>query len=395
MTQETIGQVKREQAVAFLFFPKKLQLAELPCYDLQRFAAEDEGRTELPGERRRREERLRGNVARSQEIVSATVLLGAVAILFLAGTYIISSIQTFFLKYLQNDFSSYHKLFAQEEVQLYFLDLSMQIAKIVAPIMLVSFVMAIVGNISQVGLLFTLQPLALRIDRLRPDFRRVLPSRRTLFNLGRVTLQVVLVAVAAYIIISQDYLPMLQSADMGLGRAVTFFGWVAFKLLVVTALILAILSVPDYLYQRFEYFENLKITFSEARRERKDEEGDPLVRQRQRDRAYELRRQRKMLQEVPDSDVVIVNPTHFAVALKYEPNISQAPVVVAKGADHVAFLIRRIAQKHDILIEENPALARTLYREVEVGHEIPETLYQVISLVFARIDRFRNIGATA
>lgn len=363
--------------------------AQLPQFQLQLFAAEDEGRTEAPSDRRKREEREKGNVPRSQDVASSAVLLGTVAALFLAGGWIAGQCMQIFRIFLDQDYSVLTALNV-EELRALGLQIFWRTALIVTPVMVAAFVMGIAGNVVQFGLLFTAQPLAFNPERLIPDFKRVLPVRRTLYNLLKILVQVILIAVAAYIIIIDDFIPMLKSGDMGLSKALTLFAWAAFKLLVVAALILLGLAIPDYFYQRFEYMENLKMTVSEAKRERRDDEGDPLIRQRQRERGFQLRRQRDMLREVPQADVVITNPTHFAVALRYDPAKNPAPIVIAKGADNLAFLIRTIARQNDVPIEENPRLARVLYEDVEVGREIPETLYRVVSMIFGRLRRFRG-----
>lgn len=360
-----------------------------PTFDLQRFAAEDEGRTEAPTERRQREERDKGNVPKSQDLVGAAVLLGtAVALFFLAG-YMFFAVTEVFRRFLGGEMWELEDLNTSDVKQIIF-QLFWETAKITGPIFLVAMVVGVVAGISQVGAMFTLQPLAFKPERMMPDFKRILPARRTMYNLAKVLVQVVIIGSVALLIVFQDFIPMLKGGGMGLKQAASLFAWTSFKLLLVTALILLALSVPDYFYQRFEYMENLKMNISEARRERKDEEGDPMIRQRQRERGMQLRQQRNMLQEVPSADVVITNPTHFSVALQYDPSLSAAPVVVAKGADHLAFLIRNIARQHAIPIRESPHLARMIYRDVEVGGEIPADLYQAVSVIFAQLDRFRR-----
>ena len=367
-----------------------LARAQIQSYDLQRFAAEDEGRTELPTERRKREERQRGNVPRSQEIASTAVLFGAIVALFLTGIYMFSTSQKIFQSYLEWDFGSTRELSNIEAIRLLILDMGIETAKIVGPLLLSVLLMAIIGNVSQFGLLFSMYPLGMRWEKIRPDFRRILPGKRTFFNLSRILLQVILISGAAYVVIVYDYTAMLKAANMGLSQAILLFAKVAFKLLVVATFVLALISIPDFLYQRHEYLEKLKTTLSEAKRERKDDEGDPLIRQRQRERSHELRKQRNMLQDVSTADVIITNPKHVAVGLKYEPQSSQAPILVAKGSEHLAFIIRNIAREHKIPIEENPPLARALYEEMDIGQEIPETLYKVVSLIFSKLERFQE-----
>ena len=359
-------------------------------FQLQRFASSDEGRTELPSERRKREERQRGNVPRSQEIVSASVLLGGVLALFAMGLYMYSTAKKIFYNYLQWDFSDTKDISEISNLRIFTIDLGLEVAKIVGPVLLIVVIIAIISNVSQFGLLFSLHPLGMRLEKIRPDFKRVLPSKRTLFNIARILLQLILIGMAAYFVIVNNYISMFKTANFELGQAISLFAMIALKLLIVASIVLGIVSIPDFIYQRHEYLEKLKVTLSESKRERKDDEGAPLIRQRQRDRAYELRKQRNILQDTTTADVIITNPTHFAVGLKYSPESNQAPIVVTKGADHLAYLIRNIAKEHDIPIEENPPLARSLYEEIDIGYEIPETLYRVVSLIFSRLDRFRN-----
>ncbi|MCB1139372.1 MAG: flagellar biosynthesis protein FlhB [Leptospiraceae bacterium] len=357
--------------------------------DLQLFAAEDEGRTEEPSERRKREEREKGNVPKSQDMAGSAILIGAVLMLFLFGTYIVQRIGEIFNRYFSL-IATQQGVFGIEELQVLMKDLFYQTGMILLPILAVTIVMGVVGNIVQVGLMFSLQALQFRFERIKPDIKRVLPVRRNLVNLLKVIAQMLIITGAAYLVVVDDFIPMLKASGMGLTQAVTIFATVALKLLLLCGVLLLIISIPDYFYQRFEYIENLKITTAEAKRERKDEEGDPLLKQRQRERAYEMRRQKNMLQEVPRADVVITNPTHYAVALRYDQLESTAPVVIAKGTDQLAFSIRTVARENNVPIEENPLLARTLYADVELGQEIPETLYRAVSVIFSRLSKFKQ-----
>ena len=371
------------------YFRLVLETRELPVYRLQRFAAEDEGRTEDPTERRKREERDKGNVPRSQDLVSASVLLGTTIVLLFMAVYMFHQIGDMMRRFLGGDYAHW-RVMGPVEVRAIVAALFWETGKIMGPALIAGFVIAIVANVTQVGALFTLQPLAFKLERLIPDFKRVLPVRRTMYNLGKVLIQTMIIGAVALIVIVDDFLPMLKTSSMGLKAALGLFAWISFKLLLICGAALLLLSIPDYYYQRYEHIEKLKMTVSESRRERKDEEGDPLVRQRQRERGMELRRQRNMLGEIPGADVVVTNPTHYAVALLYDPALHQAPAVVAKGADHLAFLIRNIAQANNVPVQENPALARVLYGEVEPGQEIPEHLFQAVSVIFAGLDRFRE-----
>ena len=360
-----------------------------PVFNLQRFAAEDEGRTEDPTDRRQREEREKGNVPKSQDVVAAAVLIGTVVTLFFMAGYMYQNIAGVFRHYFSVDFGTLPDL-NRAGVKNIMMALFLDTARVTWPVFAVAMLMGIIGGVSQVGALFTLQPLAFKPERLKPDFKRILPTRRVLYNLLKVLVQVFIIGGVSYLVIVDDFIPMLKGSSLGLKQAIGLFAWIAFKLLLIISVVLLIMSVPDYFYQRFEYIENLKMTTSEAKRERKDDEGDPLLKQRQRERGMELRNQRRMLEDVPGADVVVTNPTHYAVALSYDPDIGPAPVVSAKGVDNMAFVIRTIARENGVPVQENPYLARLLYKEVEVGQEIPENLFQTVSIIFSKLDRFRG-----
>ncbi len=383
-------EISSRNAFAPLLKNRMHLLPEKYRFDLQRFSAEDEGRTEDPTDRRKREEREKGNVPKSQDIPQTAVLLGGILILFFMATWLFARTYTVFKRYLGMDFRSF-QMVGIEDGRGVILDLFREASILIGPLAIGVMLLGIIGNVVQVGFLFTLRPLEFRLERLIPDMKRVLPTRRTMIQMLKIVVQFTVISIAAYIVILGDFIPMLKSGNMELRQALALFAWIAFKLVIITGIVLLVLAIPDYFYQRFEYMENLKMTLSEVKRERKEEEGDPMIRQRQRERAMELRRQRNMLRDVPESHVVITNPTHYAVALKYEPGESQAPMVVAKGADHMAFLIRSIARQNNVPVEENPPLARLLYKEVDVGTEIPDTMYRAVSLIFARLDRFRRM----
>ncbi|HNE23398.1 MAG: EscU/YscU/HrcU family type III secretion system export apparatus switch protein [Leptospirales bacterium] len=361
----------------------------LPHFHLSRFAAEDEGRTEAPTERRLREEREKGRVARSQDLTNAVVLLGAVMGLYFTGGYMVNQCMQLFHRFFSESAFA-QTSFQAEDLKSFVGTLFFEVFKICMPLFGISMFMGIVGNVVQVGGLFTVRPLFMP-ERLTPDFTRIIPSRRNFYLLLKTLVLVGIIGFTAYMVIMDDFIPMLKSAGMDTRQALVLFAHSAFKLLIVCAVLLLALAIPDYFYERFEYMENLKMDISEVKRERKEDFGDPLVRQRQRDRYFQLTRQRNMLKEVPKADVVITNPTHYAVALLYDPAVATGPRVIAKGQDWLAFEIKRIARENDVPIEENPEVARAIYSAVEVGREIPENLYRAVSLIFAKLDKFKAV----
>jgi flagellar biosynthetic protein FlhB len=163
---------------------------------------------------------------------------------------------------------------------------------------------------------------------------------------------------------------------------------IAFRILVEAAIALLLLSLPDYLFQKKQHQESIKMTKQEVKEERKTMEGDPLVRSRLRERMRDMLNQ-NMMQNVPEADVVVTNPTHFAIGLEWKQERMNAPVVIAKGQDNIAQRIKEIARENEVPIIENKPLARALYSEVEIGDEIPEQYYEVMAIVLSEVYRMK------
>jgi flagellar biosynthetic protein FlhB len=262
--------------------------------------------------------------------------------------------------------------------------------KLVLPVATVAFLSAILGNLVQVGFLFTTKPITPDLTRIIPRFGRFfkksLFSGEALFNLAKSIFKIAIIIVVAFLNIRSNYpkLSHLTTAPFLLG--VRTIGSVAFRILVEAAIAMLLVSLPDYLFQRRLHLESLKMRKQEIKEERKQAEGDPTLRSRLRERMREIMT-RNMLQSVPKADVVITNPTHFAIAMEWKRERMPAPMVVAKGQDHIAVLIREIAREHEIPLIENKPLARALYQEVEIGDVIPEQYYEVMAVILAQVYR--------
>ncbi|EKN90223.1 flagellar biosynthesis protein FlhB [Leptospira interrogans str. 2003000735] len=375
----------------FKIFPPNICLSTEAAdfkIDLQLFAAEDEGRTEPGSERRRREEREKGNVPKSPELPAAVVLLAGVILVYLMGEYFFMRTYYILRKYihgvgLRTDMSS-------ESVTELLKNASTDLFTLLWPLLGITLVGAIIGNVAQVGFIFTPRALSFNFSRIRPNFKKVLPTRQTLFNLGKSLAKVGLIAWVSYIIISKDFFPILLSGEMGLEQAVALVMNSSFKIFLIVGIILLAISIVDYLYQRYEYEESLKMTPSEAKREAKESDGDRSLQARRRQLARDMMNKRKMLAKVPEADVVITNPTHFAVALEYKPGIHKAPIVIAKGVDDFALLIIRIARENGVPTVEDRLQARGLYEEVELGAEVPQQFYRAIATILSRLESFRR-----
>jgi flagellar biosynthetic protein FlhB len=349
---------------------------------LQWFAAEDEGRTEEPSEHKLRKAREEGKVAKSPEVTSALLLLVGVATLGLLATHIMRvSIEmvTFFLARATSPDAFSGGLV--RAVLSFFMRLAL-------PLLAVLFVIAIGGNVLQVGFLFTVKPLTPDLGRIVPHLgrwlRRSIGSPEAAFNLAKSVVKIGVIAAVAYLNIRGE-IPRITMLVMGPWYAgVVVISQIAFRILLEAAIALLAFSTIDYWFQRRQHRESLKMSRQEVKEERKMYEGDPLTRSRLRERMREIMR-RTMLKSVPRADVVITNPTHFAVALEYDRAAMPAPTVVAKGADVIAAKIREIAADNAVPIVENKPLARALYQEVEIGDAIPEKFYEAMSIILAEV----------
>ncbi|MDR2630234.1 MAG: flagellar biosynthesis protein FlhB [Spirochaetaceae bacterium] len=352
--------------------------------DLQWFAAEDEGRTEEPSEYKIRKAREEGRVAKSQELTGALILLlPTLAILFLAPLMLrtcVEMIRFFFSRAAELD-PAKDGIIAGAFFS-YF-------ARLALPIAAVSMVTAIFANLVQTGPLFTLKPLVPNFSKIVPRFgryfQRTLFSMEGLFNFTKSIIKMAIIGLTAFFIIRSEIrgLANLQTAE--LWQAVRLIASLAARMLIISALLLLVLSVPDFLFQRWQYRESLKMTKQEVKEERKMYEGDPQIKGRLRQRMREIMRA-NMLVNVPKADVVITNPTHFAVALEYHQG-REAPQVSAKGADEMAARIRAIARENGVPLVENKPLARALYAELEVGDFIPEQYYEAIAKILVEIQQ--------
>ncbi|GHU81201.1 flagellar biosynthesis protein FlhB [Spirochaetia bacterium] len=355
--------------------------------DLQWFAAEDEGRTEEPSEYKIRKAREEGRVAKSQELVGALVLLlPAVAILIMAPYMLrtcVEMLRFFFLRITELD--PIHDRLVAGVIFTYFV-------KLVLPIIAVSVVAAIFANVIQTGFLFTTKPLVPDFSKVVPRFgryiQRTLFSMEGLFNFVKSIVKMAIIAAVAIVLIRSRWKELLNLQTAGLWLGVSTVASLAIRMMIISAILLLALSVPDMLFQRWQYRESLKMSKQEAKQEQKDMDGDPQIKGRIQRRMRELMN-RNIAVNVAKADVVITNPTHFAVALEYHWGM-KAPQVTAKGMDEIAQRIKAIARENEVPLVENRLLARALYAEVEVMDLVPEQYFKVISDILASVYRLNE-----
>ncbi len=202
-------------------------------------------------------------------------------------------------------------------------------------------------------------------------------------------LKIIIIVWVAYSAVVDDSRNLLLLYDMSLIQAVMFVGSVIINAGMKISIAYCIIGIADYIYQKWKFKEDMKMTKQEVKDEYKNSEGDPQVKGKQKAKMREAS-QRRMMQDVPRADVVITNPTHYAVALKYDAQEAEAPVVLAKGTDYLALQIKEKAKEADVEIVENKPLARMLYANVEIGEEIPPELYQTVAEILATVYRLKN-----
>ena len=355
--------------------------------DLQWFAAEDEGRIHEPTDITYRKAREEGRVAKSQELIAALgLLLPAIAIIILAPWMLktCTEMLRFFLLRV-NELDPLKDRFTAGIFVRYYLQLAI-------PILAVAVVAALFSNLIQVGFLFTTKPLS-------PDFTKVLPKfgryfQRTLFSMEGVynflksVFKMLVIGSVAYVIVSSQFKQLVNLQTAGLWEGVTLVASLAAKLLITAALLLLFLSVPDILFQRWQFRQSLKMTREAAKEEMKQEDGDPEMRRRLRNRYRDMLSQ-NMLNAVPNADVVITNPTHYSVALLWEIGM-EGPMVVAKGEDDLAFRIREVAKENGVPVVSHPPVTRAIYETTRIGDQIPRRFWEVIAMVVGRFFNFEQ-----
>jgi len=346
--------------------------------------AENDGdKTEAPTPRRRMEARQQGNIARSHDLTSAVLLIGALLMMKWFGPALILALRDVVQKLLSGD--SLADLSTQRVgIQVLFCLSRVSIA--LAPLLGGAMLIVIVVNLAQVGLNFTPERLAINFAALNParGFNKIFGFKQSapqlLFNL----LKVVLVALVGWSAISSRLGQLIAVQQLAYLQIFGLGADLVFAIGMRIGMLLLVLAILDYFYQRFRVEKSLRMSKQEVKDEMRSMDGDPVVKNRRR----QIRLQRAMQRlkkEVPKADVIVTNPTHFAVALKYDQSKMRAPKVVAKGADFMALRIRQLASEAGIPIIERPPLARAIYRMVEVGEEIPEELYAAVAEILAYV----------
>ena len=349
-------------------------------------------KTEQPTSKRKEDVRKKGQVAKSMEVNSAFVLLFGLLILYFGGMALFSGIIGTYREIFMNLFSID---FSINGIQKFFMALFMNVGIIVFLIMLSLMIVGMLGSYAQVGFLFTLEPMMPKFEKLDPlkGIKRIIISKRSLLELLKGILKIIIIGIIGWYSIAAYLNDTFLLMDSDVYSIFLFLCKAALSISFKIGMVLLVLALIDYLLQRRIHQKEIRMTKDEVKEEMKQLEGDPLIKSRIRSIQRQLSRKR-MMAEVPKAAVVITNPTHLAIALKYTIGVKEAPKVIAKGADLIAEKIKSIAKEHSIPIIENKPLAQLIFKSVKVDEEIPESLYQAVAQVLAYIFKLKNVNTS-
>lgn len=362
----------------------------LLSYNLQFFGGDSGDKTEEPTSKKLTDAREEGQVAKSQELNTGMSLL----VLFLSLKVLIGYLGTEFLEIYEKYFWKLDT-YAREVVDLggvhtLVKEVLIAILLIALPIMLAGLISGLVINIVQVKWKVSKKPLQPKFSKLNPmnGFKKIF-SKDQLIELVKAIIKIALIFYLVYNELAGDLGFLKQLYTVSLSEAITRIGSIVIGLGLKISMIYLVVGFTDLFYQKKKFKKDLRMTKQEVKDEYKNMEGDPQIKGRIKQKMREAS-QARMMNKLPEADVVITNPTHLAVALKYDNSSNQAPIVLAKGADHLAAKIREIAKENKVEIVENKPLARMIYFNVEIGDEIPEELYQMVAEVLAYVYKLKN-----
>ncbi|QHT46671.1 flagellar biosynthesis protein FlhB [Bacillus sp. SB49] len=348
--------------------------------DLQYFAADE--KTEKATPKKRKDTRKKGQVPKSQDVNTGFLLLLVFGVLYLTGGFMKETMtgmyEHAFTDYLYMDLT-------EERTASVFLEMTTEAAKVVAPVMGIAILAGLASNLLQVGVMFTSEPLKMDLKRLDPikGAKRIF-SARALVELLKSLLKISVIGIISFSVIWYYKDEMMLMSQKNVDAALAFFGTTTVIMGLVSALALLLLSVLDYTYQRYDHEKNIRMSKKDVKDEHKNIEGDPQIKAKIKEKQRQMAASR-MMSEVPKADVIITNPTHYAIAIKYDEAQSSAPIVIAKGVDVLAMKIKEVAKANGVPAVENRPLARSLYQHAELDQPIDEQFYKAVAEVLAYV----------
>jgi flagellar biosynthesis protein FlhB len=352
--------------------------------DLQMFAGE---KTERATPKKRQDVRKKGQTAKSQDINTAVVLLAVFLFLMIFGNYLGTGILALF----KNSFQEYMLMdVSPGNLRIISLAILKELALYLGPILLVALIAGLVSNLAQVGFMFTSEAIMPKLEKINPisGFKRIF-SIRAVVELVKSLLKIGFIGIVTFTILWKRMSEILVLSQKSIGTALVTLGSLTVQMGLYASGALLFLALLDYLYQKYDFEKSIRMSKQDIKDEYKSTEGDPLIKSRIKQRQREMAMQR-MMQEVPKADVVITNPTHYAVAIMYDEAKRDAPFVVAKGVDFTAQKIKAIAKENDVMTVENRPLARALYSQTDIGDSIPEEFFKAVAEILAFVYRAKK-----
>ena len=363
-------------------------------YNLQWFADGEGGEKTEPATQKKLEDaRKEGKVARSKDLTQGIDLL----VLFLLIKVFVGYMGDRFMGLFQStlgrmaEFMSVNQNYVSMQAFSTVLNNAiLELFLLIWPFLVFGFVITFIVTVYQVGWKVTTKPMEPKFSKFNPvnGFKRIF-SKDSLFELFKSIVKVGVIAYVAYSNLIDEADNLLVLYEISLNQAIALVGNIIIEFGIEISIIFIVIGLIDFIYQKWKFGEDMKMTKQEVKDEYKNTEGNPEIKGRIRQKMREAS-QRRMMQDVPKADVVITNPTHFAVAIKYDAEVSKAPIVVAKGEDYLAQKIKEVARENNVEIVENKPLARMLYHNVDIGAEIPPELYQAVAEVLAMVYHMKN-----
>lgn len=352
--------------------------------DLQLFAGE---KTEKATPKKRQDARKKGQVAKSQEVPGALVMLSGFLALTMFGSSFKERLVNLFKDFFMNRLNDSITI---QNVTKMFGSITLQAALMMLPMFGIMVIVAIIANYAQVGFMLNGESIKPKFSKLNPlkGFKNIF-STRSLVEMLKSIFKLLLIAILVYSTLSSAFTQISKTGRLGIEQTFSYTAKLTMQLGIQISAALLIIAAFDYMYQRYSYAKNLRMSKQDIKDEYKTMEGDPLIKGKIRERQRRMAMQR-MMQEIPKADVIITNPTHFAVALKYDGNEMDAPQVIAKGQDYVALRIKEIAREHGVITMENRPLARALFQRTEIGESIPGDLFQAVAEVLAYVYKLKG-----
>lgn len=344
-------------------------------------------KTEDPTPKKKKDARKQGNIAKSSEVNTAMTFLAILVIVYTMSDFVVFEIKNFIVNILSGNLNM---TINDNTIKVLLFKIILSFIKIVLPICLIIMVFGIIGNLIQTGFFFSGESLKPKFSKLNPiNGLKNMFSLKALVNIVKSIVIITVMISIGYSFVNKNFEGIMKSGEIYTPYLFDTIVELIKNILGSMAMVVVVVAVLDYAYQKYTHNKELKMTKQEVKEEYKQMEGDPQIKGKIKQKQRQMATQR-MMQAVPSSTVIVTNPTHISIAIRYEQGVDKTPVVVAKGADAIALKIREIAKSHDVPIIENVPLARLIYREVEIDQEIPEEMYKAVAEVLVAVYKIKN-----